>query len=610
MSDKLFELYEKELAFINQTAAEFADKHPNAAGRLQLSGEMVDDPLVARLLSGFAYQNARIQQKLNDDFPELTDAMLETLYPHYLRPLPSFNIVQFEAEEDLDQITHVEKGTELQTEIHQDVACRFTTCYPVDICPFKVDSASLKPRPFSAPGSNDNKWAGAVLKLTLKTLSPDISFHELDINKLRFYLKGQSQHVNALYDLILTKCKKVVIANGETDPKPVFLDSDMIQQVGLEDQENLLPYPDTAMIGYRLLTEYFAFPEKFMFLDFCQLENAISEEYTDTLMLNFYLSEMEQGLEHQLSAAMFALGCAPAVNLFQQPAEVIRLTHTEYQYHIVPDARLTTGLEVYSVDKVSASDSAGKNTVYRPFYSVQHGQQQGKNSAFWLCKRRNIIEGEHNNEQATEVDISLVDLDFSPFRVSDQTLNLELTCSNRNVPKKLQTGSGKPLFSIVDGSAPVTRISCVVPPTASIRPPLRERGYWRLIAHLNLNHLSLTHNPSACETFREILRLYDFKNSPSTKALIQGVLKINTKSIMAPIPVGETVSLCRGTEVNMELDPMLLTGTSPLLFASVLERFLGLYCSINSFTRLIVTLNGQDGEFKRWPPRAGAKALL
>lgn len=610
MSDKLLEHYEKELAFIQQTAAEFAKQHPAAASRLQLNGDTVDDPLVARLLSGFAYQNARVQQKLSDDFPELTDAMLDTLYPHYLRPLPSFNVVQFEPEEDLDAITRIDRNTQLESDLFQGQSCRFKTCYPVDICPFQVDSAALMPRPFIAPGSNDIGGANAVLKISLKTFSPDISFSELEPNKLRVFLRGQTPHIYALYELLLTKCLRVVVANDETDPHPAFLDPNSIQQVGFEQDEGLLPYPDTSFVGYRLLTEYFAFPEKFHFLDFAQLDQAINSTYSDTLNLYFYLSETDDELEHQISASMFALGCSPTVNLFEQSADPIPLSHTEYDYHIVPDARRTDGLEIYSIDAVGASDSAGNHTPYRPFYGIQHSQYNTEQSAFWFSKRRYVIEGEHRNEQASEQDISLVDLNFNPHRVSDQTLDIQLTCSNRNLPKKLPNGGGQPYLQIVDGAAPVSRISCTISPTATIRPPQRERGYWRLISHLNLNHLSLSNGAGSSDALREILRLYDFKDSASTRNMIESVLKIQTKSITAPIQIEDTVALCRGTEVQLSLDPIMLSGTSPLLFASVLERFFGLYCSINSFTRLIVSLNGKDGELKRWPPRAGDKALL
>ena len=609
MSEKLIDLYERELAFVQQTAADFARKHPATASRLQLDGDTVDDPLVGRLLSGFAYMNARVQQKLNDDFPELTDALLETLYPHYLRPIPSCAVVQFEPELDLDGIVRIEPDVLLETESFQGQTCRFTTRYPVDICPFQVDSASLMPRPFIAPGCNDVAGASAVLKLSLKTLSEELRFSDLDTKSLRFFLRGLPGHVYELYDLILTRTVRLVIANGEGDPTPVMLEPDAIKQVGLSPDEALLPYPDSSFMGYRLLTEYFSFPEKFQFIDVKGLDGAINSRYGDTLNLYIYLSETSSELEKQIVPEMFALGCTPVINLFPQMADPIPLDHRQYQYHVVPDVRRSSGLEIYSIEQVNSTDSAGNTTNYRPFYGVEHSQNSARQAAFWYPRRRDVIEGEHGNEQASEVDVTLVDLDFNPHKAGGQTLDLGLICSNRNLPKKLPTGNGQPLLTIVDGDAPTSRISCVVAPTEVLRPPRRERGYWRLISHLNLNHLSLS-GEGGCSALKEIFRLYDFRNSGSTRNMIEALLKLETRPITAPIQIDGSVVLCRGTEVTIELDSMMLKGASPFLFASVIERFLGLYCSINSFTRLIARQSGRDGELKRWPPRAGDKALL
>ncbi|MCA0894669.1 type VI secretion system baseplate subunit TssF [Microbulbifer agarilyticus] len=609
MSEKLIDLYERELAFVQQSAGEFARLHPAAASRLQLDAETVDDPLVGRLLSGFAYMNARVQQKLSDDFPELTDAILETLYPHYLRPIPACAIVQFEPEVDLDGVVRLESNLMLESQSFQGQTCRFRSCYPVDVAPFKVESASLMARPFIAPACNDIQGANGVLKLSLKTLSSEVNFSDLSLNKLRFYLRGLPSHICELYDLLLTKCVKVVVATSEGDSAPVVLDPECVQQVGLGSNEGILPYPDTAFLGYRLLTEYFSFPEKFQFIDIAEIEEAVDARYGDTLNLYFYLSETHEELEKQINPDMFALGCTPVVNLFSQSADPIPVDYRQYQYHVVPDVRRGDGLEVYSVDQVNGTDTGGNTTRYRPFYGLQHSQSGSMQNAFWYARRREITEGEHGNEQASEVDISLVDLGFQPLEATGQTLDLKLTCSNRNLPKKLPTGNAQPYLSIVDGDAPAQRICCVVPPTETLRPPRRARGYWRLISHLNLNHLSLS-GEGGTEAFKEILRLYDFRNSGSTRNLIEALLKLETRPITAPIQIDGSVVLCRGTEVTVVLDSMMIKGTSALLFASVIERFLGLYCSINSFTRLIAKLSGRDGELKRWPPRAGDKALV
>jgi len=610
MSEKLLDHYEKEFAFLQDSAADFARQHPGAAARLKLSEEAVDDPLVGRLLAGTAYLNARIQQKLDDEFPELIDAMLDTLYPHYNRPIPSMAIVQFQPEHELDSVAHVEKGTELDSETSDGHSCRFNSCYPVDIHPFQVSTGSLQARPFIAPGSNNVKGAAAVLQLSLKGLTEDYSFGEKKPGRIRFYLNGQSQHSFPLYDLLLSKTMKVVLARSEHDEKPIFISKDCIQSVGFEEDENLLPYPSNVFIGYRLLTEYFVFPEKFLFLDIGDFQEYLPDDFENELNLYIYLSESDEELEHHLSAKTFALGCSPAINLFHQVADPIQMDHTSFEYRVTPDARRPEGLEIYSIDAVNAADTNGKEFEYTPFYGVKHRFSEKNHGTYWHSSRSSVTEGEHHNETATELDINLVDLDFNPYTAKDQTLQLELTCFNRNQPKKLPTGNNQPWLVEVDGSSPVSRIACLVSPTATVRPSVKDQGYWRLISHLNLNHLSLGDGEKGCDSFKEILRLYDFNDSPGTRKLIESLRSMSTKSIIAPIQVGYTTAMCRGTEVHIELDEMMMTGTSPLLFASVIERFLGLYCSLNSFSRLIATLSGREGELKRWPPRAGNKALL
>jgi type VI secretion system protein ImpG len=609
MSEKLLYHYEKELAFIRQSAGDFARQHPTVAEGLKLDSDSVEDPMVARLLSGFAFLNARIQQKLSDDFPELTDAMLDTLYPHYLRPIPSMAIVQFSPLEDLDSSIQIDAHTMLDT-LGDDPECRFTTRYPVELQPLRVESAQLMPRPFIAPASNDIQGANSVLRISLKTLSPDLKLADLNLSSLRFYLRGQPQHMHALYDLIFTRCFKVVIAGDEGDLRPTVLNSDCLGQVGFDIDEGLLPYAGSSFMGYRLLTEYFAFQEKFLFADIAQLDLAINETFGDSLNIYLYLREGDAELEHQINAATFALGCTPAVNLFEESADPIALTHAESRYPIVADSRRRDALEVYSVESAGATDSDGNYTPYRPFYGSNHSLNQDKSAAFWLTHRREVMEGDHRNERASEMDISLVDLGFNPYRISDQSLDLKLICTNRNVPRKLATGQGKPLFEVVDDEFPTERISCVVTPTEAIRPPLRERGYWRLISHLNLNHLSLSQGGGSTDALKEILRLYDFRDSGSTRNLIDSIQSVQTRPVTAPVQVDGLVALCRGTEITLTLDPVMLGGNSALIFASVMERFFALYGSINSFTKLTVLLKGRVGEFKQWPPRAGEKALI
>lgn len=610
MTDKLLQYYEKELAFLQQSASDFARKHPGAASGLQITEDAINDPLVNQLMSGVAYMNARIHQKIDDDLPELSDAILDTLYPHYLRPIPSLAVVQCPPQEDLDKVHHLPRGTELQTASDAHDVCKFTTCYPVNIAPITVENVKLVQKPFIAPGSSKAVNADAVLKIQLKTHG-EIPFEDLTLEQLRFFLKGPKQHTFRLYDLLLTHCELMVVAKGDTETQYHTINKDCIAPVGFEADEAMLPYTEQSFMGYRLLSEYFALPEKFLFFDIKNWMPSLPELLeTDTLSVYIYLKVHDEELEHQVSPTMFALNCTPAINLFEHSADPIRITHTEYTYPIEPDARHHRSMEVYSIDQVASVNDRGEKTYYQPFYGVSHKLNKSEKTGFWFSKRRPITEGEHGNEHASEVDIGVVDLNFDPFELNNQALEIKLHCSNRNLPKKLPTSNGQPFLSLVQGSAPVEAIRCLVPPTESIRPPQGRKAFWRLISHLNLNHLSLSQGASSQEALKEILRLYDFKDSASTRNKIESIQEIKTRTITAPIQVDGTIALCRGTEVILTLDPQMLNGASVLAFANLLNHFFGLYCSINSFTKLSVKLSGKDGVLYKWPPRAGEKALV
>ena len=611
MADELLPYYEKELAYLRQLGAEFAKEHPKIAGRLSINNETIEDPHVSRLIEGFAFLNARIQHKLDDDFPELSDALLGILYPHYQRPIPSMSIVKFDENRDLlDSAYQIPKKTLLETEQFQGEHCRFSTVYDVELLPISVTSATLIGRPFSTPGSAKISGAESVLKLSLTTFDEEASFAELRPEQLRFYLKGQAQHVNPLYQMLLNNCNNTVLALSETDTAPVFLGCDTIQPVGFDMDDGLFPYPASSFIGYRLLTEYFAFPEKFMFIDIAGLAEKIPHNAGNTLDLYIYLNVSDIELEHNLSAETFVLGCTPVINLFEHTPDPIKLDHTRHEYQIIPDARRPTGYEVYAVNEVIATSSSGKEERYTPFYGMNHTQNSTETHSFWFASRKDSKSALLSRDEGTDMYLSLVDLKFNPNIPQDHTITLETTCSNRDLPATLPFSTNKPKLQCVSSAPPCSNIRCLVQPTRVIRAPLRDHARWRLISHLNLNHLSLTGGKDATMALKEILSLYDFKESSVTRALIESIISVQARPISAPLNIDGHTTMCRGMEVELKLDDSLLSGSSVYLFSTILEHFFALYCSINSFTRLLVKIKSKEGYFKKCPPRAGEKTFL
>ena len=611
MADELLPYYEKELAFIRQLGAEFAEEHPKIAGRLGINTDTVDDPHVSRLIESFAYLNARIQHKIDDDFPELSDAILNVLFPHYQRPIPSMSIVNFKAdEEQLESPYKLDKNTQLETEKFQGETVKFSTVYDTELLPIKVASASLLGSPFTTPGSSNVRGANSVLKISLETFNPEITFSELDFDKIRFYLKGQAQHINPLYQLLLNECNNVVLSLSEKDTKPVFIGKNCIKSVGFDSEEGILPYPDSSFLGYRLLTEYFIFPEKFMFVDFVGLKDKISTHADNKINLYVYLNSSDVELEHNITKDTFVLGACPVVNLFDHQADPIKLDHTQIEYQVIPDARRPIGYEVYSVDKVTASTASNEEIDYHPFYGLNHELQDSENHPFWFSNRRSSKMSNYERDDGTDMFLNLIDLEFNPNIPEDRTLLIQTKCSNRDLAEKLPYSSDQPKLQCVDSAPPCEKILCITQPTQTVRAPLRNHARWRLISHLNLNYLSLTGGDDATKSLKEILRLYDFKESSVSRALIESISTVKARSISSPLTIDGHATMCRGIEVEIELDDRQLTGSSSYLFASVLECFFGLYCSVNSFTRVLVKLKGKEGYLKKCPPRAGERILL
>ena len=611
MADELLSYYEKELAFIRQMGSEFAKEHPKIAGRLGINDDIVEDPHVSRLIESFAYLNARIQHKLDDDFPELSDALLNVLFPHYLRPIPSVSVVQFTPDnEQLESSYTIPKQTLIQTDQFQGESCIFSTIYPAVMLPLELTTASLHGLPLTTPGSSRIRGASSVLKLSFSAFSEQVDLAGLKPDKLRFYLKGQSQHINPLYKMLLNDCVNVVLSRSDSDLSPIYMGNDVINTVGFGNDDGLLPYPSASFTGYRLLTEFFIFPEKFMFIDISGLDKYIPEDIGTTLDLYIYLKTADIELEHNVNKDTFALGCTPVVNLFSHKTDPIKLEHTRHEYQVIPEARRPTGYEIYSINKVSASTPSGDIEEYHPMFGLNHDNQNSVTSTYWYASRRNAKLGIYERDEGTDIYLSLVDLDFNPNLPEERTLNIDATCSNRDQPAKLPFSAEQPKLQCISAAPPCSKIRFLIRPSAVVRPPMRNQARWRLISHLNLNFLSLTGRDDATTALKEILRLYDFKESSVTRALVDSITSVKTRPISAPLNIDGHTTMCRGMEVEIEIDDYQLAGSSVYLYATILEHFFALYCSINSFTRVLVRIKSQEGYLKRCPPRAGEKILL
>lgn len=609
MSDELLDLYNRELAYFRNLAGAFADKHPKIAGRLRLS-ERVEDPHVSRLIEAFAYLNARVRLKIEDEFPELCEAILNTLYPEYLSPFPSCSIVQFKLQESQFELVggyKIAPKTKLTTQEIDGEPCRFRTCYPCEVWPFNLQSASVETPPFNVPPTPFSQEAKGIVRLELKTFNDRITFDQISMDKLRVFLNGESRYVYDIYELIMNNVTGVVVASSDKDQKPVTLNPDCIKPVGFEFDESMIDYSAKTRMGYHLLTEFFVFPQKFMFFDITGLDASVLSRAgkTSTLCIYLFLDRLYQNLEN-LPGSTFQLGATPAINLYEQRCEPIRITSSRSEFRVIPDARRPLANEVYLVNKVSVTSQNRQNIELHPFYSANHKKTSDDHS-FWFGKRKKteIAADQFNASEdlGTDVFVNLVGLDTQNHArdFDDWTMEVEATCFNRDYPNRLPSNTS---MTPESGSAMVTT-KCIVHPTETIRPPLRDEAYWRLISHLSLNHLSLTNNEENTEALKEIIRLYNFSRQRAGDVIVDGLVDISARRCVTRMGGAFASGFCKGTEIQVTLNEDKFSGGGHYLFGSVLDRFFGLYATINSFTKTVLRTQQQEQDLCDWPPRTG-----
>ena len=611
MRDDLLFLYERELTYLRRLGGEFARKYPKVASRLQLEEGKCEDPHVERLLEGFAFLTARVHLRLDDDFPEVTSTLLDVVHPNYARPLPSMSIAEFELDPEQGKPTtgyRIPRGSALVTRPVNGVRCRFRTVYDTTLWPITIaDAQWTTPDRLKPPRKRAD--AVAALRLAIDCL-PDVSFTTLELSTLRFHLNGDASLTSALYELLANNC--IAIEVRDVSPRAtapaITLPPSALRPVGFEPDESMLPSARQAFAGYGLLHEYFAFPEKFAAFELTGLE-ALRSHTMGTqvevvfLCSAFERSERRQLLESSVSAATFRLGCAPVVNLFEQVAEPIELSHQQYEHLIVPNARQRGAFEVFSVDEVQGSSAGSADAVsFEPMYSFRHARV-GTGDLLWKATRRPST---WRADDGTDMWLAFADLSGQTLVPGVEQVTCRLTCFNGDLPSRLPFGNDDGDFELVAGG-PLRRIRALVKPTPVQYPPLGQAQMWRLISLFSLKYVSVV--DAGSDGMRELLRLFA-GHAPTGVAQVSGVTGFTGRPVVSRVSTSHGIAFARGHRLELELDEEAFAGSGAFLFASVLERFLGLYASLNSFSQLAVRTRQRKQWLKEWEPRAGWKALI
>jgi type VI secretion system protein ImpG len=583
--------YQEELEFLRELGREFARENPTLAPMLAETGS---DPDVERVLEGTAFLTGLVRQRLDDDLPELTQTLLEMLWPHYLRPVPSLTIVEFAHPQKpkVGATQLLPRGsTELESVPVDGTPCRFQTCYDVAFHPLKLSEARL-----------DAAGRGA-LRLRFELLG-GAKPEAVQLDRLRLYLHGDMPSSSRLWLWLVRHVRGVEIEVPEAGkrsrkhalpehPSPVA-------PAGFDEQSELFPYPRHSFPGYRLLQEYFALPQKFLFVDVRGIPSLKALGVQTSFDLVFHFAERPPD-SLRVEAEHVRLHCTPAVNLRPMSADPINVTPERRSYLLRPADPAPGNFEVYSVDRVIGfAHGRGERREYDPFYSFRHGLGADREAVYYKLSRRASV-GRPNSDSY----ISFVSVDEKAALPDLETVSIDLTCTNRTLPEGLRPGD---LRVHTDRSPQYAEFRNLTPPTRSVLPPLEGAVHWGLISHLASNFGSL----ASLEGLRNALRLYHFHSLYDRQAA--RTLDLRLGAITALDAVREERlfrgSPLRGVHTTLTLDEEGFASEGEmLLFASVLEEFFALYVSLNSFSHLSVR-GARHGEVYEWSPRLGRQIIL
>jgi type VI secretion system protein ImpG len=626
MDPRLLRYYNLELQHLHEMGAEFAGEFPKIAARLGMNGLEVADPYVERLIEGVGFMAARVQLKLDAEFPRFTQALLEIVHPHFLAPTPSMLVAQLAPDTKEPNLASGTRRVPRGTAMHglqagdDQTACEFRTAHDVTLWPIEIASASY----FSfAPDLPLNALTIAQrikggLRIRLRTTA-GLKFHQTALDRLTLYLTGRDEVANRLCELCLGSCLGALVLPSKVNPRwHEFLPPSTVRPVGYAADEALLPRTPRAFQGYRLLQEYFAFPQRYRFVEIGGLASAVMRASTDEIEVVLLFGRTEPTFESVIDASNLALHCTPAINLFPKRADRIHVTDGGHEYHVVVDRTRPLDFEVYEVTEV-VGHGVGSDSQqdFLPFYSAYSSFALHDQAAYFTTRREPRLvssvhrrRGPRSSYIGSEVFVSLVDPTQAPFSGSLRQLSLQTLCTNRDLVLQMPIGLGATDFSL-DIAAPVTSVRALAGPSRPRAPLVDGAVAWRAISHLSLNYLSLvnTSPQEGAAALRDLLELYQSSEDAGAKRQLEGIRSVAIAPVVRRLRGPGPLAFGRGLEVTLGVDDMAFEGGSAFQLGSVLHHYLTRHVSLNSFVETVLRSESR-GEVHRWEPRWGERPTL
>ena len=624
MNPRFLRYYSQELQHLREVGGEFAKDYPKIAGRLGLDSFECADPYVERLLEGFSFLAARVQMKIDAEFPRFTQHLSELVYPHFLTPTPSMAVVQLQPDllnPALQKGFVLPRDSAMRSVLGKgdNTACEYRSAHALTLWPVELVEARFFTHAGNQAGMGVTLPSTVKAGIRLRLRAHGAAFNAIPLNDLSLHLRGADDMPLRIYEKLLGSVEGVLVAPvGRPAAWSSLLPRSAVRARGFGEDDALLPSGNRSFHGYRLLQEYFAFPQRYQFVDVHGLQAGLRQCAEKEVEVTILLNRADPQLEKTLDASHFALHCTPAVNLFERRADRINVSGEELEHHVLVDRTRPMDYEVYQIAAVTGYGSGPEaEQTFQPFYTARDIGALHQDSAFYQIRREQRVvsqrqrrDGPRSSYIGSETFIAIVDAAEAPYSDELRQLGLSVWCTNRDLPLSMPIGVGKTDF-ILDTGAPVQAVRCVAGPSEPHASFAEGSVAWRLLNQLSLNYLSLvdTDPEQGAVALREMLALYCQGADMTAQRQVEGVRTIASKTVTRRMPSPGPITFGRGLEITVTLDDAAFEGTGAFLMGAVLSEFFAQYVSINSFTETVVRTLAR-GEIMRWPAKGGACAIL
>ena len=624
MDPRLLRHYNEELRHLREMGGEFAKQFPKIAARLGMEGLEVTDPYVERLLEGFAFLAGRVQVKLDAEFPRFSQRLLEIIYPQFLAPTPAMLIAQFNpdlGDANLAQGVTVARGSTLHGPPSKASAtpCEFRTAHALTMWPLEITQAEYFTHAADLPMAALPEWRKyrSGLRLRLRCTA-GVNFSQLALKDLRLHCTGLEDMAYRLHELLGAQAMGVLVLPAKrSEGWHEALDGENVEITGFDDDQALLPQTLQGFQGYRMLQEYFAFPQAFLFFDLQGVGDALRRHQTDEVDIVVLFSQVDNSLLQAVDANSLALHCTPAVNLLERRCDRIEVNHQASDFHIVPDRARPMDFEVHTVTQVDGYGSGpDSETRFLPFYNAFHTERR-THSAYYSVQReprlmseKQLRDGARSSYIGSEVFLSVVDAQEAPYSRELRQIGVRALCTNRDLPLMMPVGNANGDLTLSQ-TAPVKSIKVIRGPSRPLSALRDGNLAWKLINQLSLNHLSLTDTDAehGAAALRQILQLYAPAGDAGAQRQIEGLRSVQMQPVVRRLPMPGPITFGRGVAINLEVEDLAFEGASAFLLGCVLERFVARHVSLNGFTQLRLH-SPTRGDILAGRPRCGTRPIL